>query len=158
MTGHRPIAAGGHTGGLWPRGHRGNQKCYAATVRRSKAADTVLGTGAFLLRKAPSQKPRCMACGGASLSAIHKEMANYYPLIAGVVDALKNSSAELRRSVYENARIGFLEQMRKHDPPLDDSCIRKEQMAFEEAIRKVEAEQMSRAKDSSSTVTPPDAG
>jgi len=73
-------------------------------------------------------------------------MANYYPLIAGIVDALENSSAELRRRLYENARTGFLEQMRKHDPPLDESYIRKEQTDFEDAIRKVEAEQMSRAK------------
>ena len=74
------------------------------------------------------------------------KMANYYPLIAGVVDALENSSAELRRRLYESARAGFLEQMRKHDPPLDESYIRKEQTALEEAIRKVEAEQMNRAR------------
>jgi len=73
-------------------------------------------------------------------------MANYYPLIASIIEALENSSAELRRRLYENARSGFLEQMRKHDPPLDESYIKKEQIAFEEAIRDVEAEQMSRAK------------
>ena len=72
-------------------------------------------------------------------------MANYYPLLAGVVDALENASAEVRRRLYENARAGFLEQMRKREPPLDESHIKKEQIAFEEAIRKVEAEQMSRA-------------
>jgi hypothetical protein len=42
-------------------------------------------------------------------------------------------------------RNGFLEQMRRHDPPLTDSHIKQEQIAFEEAIRKVEAEQMGRA-------------
>jgi hypothetical protein len=54
-------------------------------------------------------------------------------------------SAELPRRLYENARAGFREQMRKRDPPLDESHIKKEQIALEEAIRKVEAEQMSRA-------------
>jgi len=34
--------------------------------------------------------------------------------------------------------------MRKHDPPLKDSYVKQEQIAFEEAIRKVEAEQVSR--------------
>jgi hypothetical protein len=72
-------------------------------------------------------------------------MANYYPLLSGIINALKNSSSELRRQIYENARTGFLEQMRKHDPPLTDSHITQEQIAFEEAIRKVEAEQMGRA-------------
>ena len=63
-------------------------------------------------------------------------MANYYPLIAGVIAALEDNSAERRRRVYESTRTGFLNQMLKHDP--------QEQIALEEAIRKVEAEQMSR--------------
>jgi len=42
--------------------------------------------------------------------------------------------------------------MRKRDLPLDESYIRKEQTAFEEAIRKVEAEQMSRANRNGSAV------
>jgi hypothetical protein len=71
-------------------------------------------------------------------------MANYYPLLSGIIAVLENSSAEFRRRIYENARTGFLEQMRKHDPPLTDSHITQEQIAFEEAIRRVEAEQMGR--------------
>jgi hypothetical protein len=72
-------------------------------------------------------------------------MANYCPLLANIIAALENDSAELRRRIYESARNGFLEQMRRHDPPLMDSHIKQEQIAFEEAIRKVEAEQMGRA-------------
>jgi hypothetical protein len=71
-------------------------------------------------------------------------MANYYPLLANVISALENSSAEVRRRLYESARTGFLEQMSKHDPPLNQSYIKQERIAFEEAIRKVEAEQISR--------------
>ena len=71
-------------------------------------------------------------------------MADYYRLIASVVEALENNSAELRRRLYESARTGFLVQMRKLDPPLSDSYITQEQIALEEAIRKVEAEQMGR--------------
>ena len=70
-------------------------------------------------------------------------MANYYPLLANVIAALEDNSAELRRRLYESIRNGFLEQMRKHDPPLRDSYIKQEQIALEEAIRKVEAEQIS---------------
>ena len=69
-------------------------------------------------------------------------MANYYPMLSGIITALDNDSAEVRRRIYENARTGFLEQMRKHDPPLTDAHIRQEQIALEDAIRKVEAEQM----------------
>jgi hypothetical protein len=72
-------------------------------------------------------------------------MADYYPLLSGVMAVLENSSAELRRRLYESIRNGFVEQMRNHDPPLMDSHITQEQIALEEAIRKVEAEQMGRA-------------
>jgi len=44
-------------------------------------------------------------------------MADYYPLLSGVMADLENSSAELRRRLYESIRNGFVEQMRKHDPP-----------------------------------------
>jgi hypothetical protein len=81
-------------------------------------------------------------------------MANYYPLIAGIIAALEDNSAELRRRLYENARTGFLHQMLKHDPPLGESSIKQEQIALEEAIRRVEAEQMSRL--SSDTHDAPD--
>ena len=71
-------------------------------------------------------------------------MTNYYSLIANVVAALDAASAEGRRRLYESARTGFAEQMRKHDPPLSESYIKAEQIALEEAIRKVEAEQLGR--------------
>lgn len=71
-------------------------------------------------------------------------MTDYYPLIASVIAALEDNSAELRRRLYESARTGFLNQMLKHEPPLGESFIKQEQIALEEAIRKVEAEQMSR--------------
>jgi hypothetical protein len=79
-------------------------------------------------------------------------MANYYPLLASVIAALKGGSAQERRRLYESARSGFLEQMRKHDPPLNDSYIRQEQIALEEAIRKIEAEQTSASPQSAAEV------
>jgi hypothetical protein len=84
-------------------------------------------------------------CATRPVQAINiRAMADYYPLIASVIAALENNSAELRRRLYESTRSGFLIQMRKHDPPLEESVITKEQIALEEAIRRVEAEQVSR--------------
>jgi hypothetical protein len=71
-------------------------------------------------------------------------MADYYPLIAGVVAALDRNTAEVRRAIYENMRAGFLDQMRKRDPPLSEADIAQQRLSLEEAIRKVEAEQLGR--------------
>ena len=74
-------------------------------------------------------------------------MADYYQLLSGVVTALEDNSAAVRRRIYENMRTGFLEQMRKRDPPLADAHVTQEQIALEEAIRKVEKEQMGAQQD-----------
>ena len=71
-------------------------------------------------------------------------MADYYSLLSSVIEALEGTSAEVRRRLYDSARTGFLEQMRKREPPLADSYINQQQIAMEEAIRRVEKEQMSR--------------
>ncbi len=71
-------------------------------------------------------------------------MADYYRLLSSVIEALEGTSAEVRRRLYESARTGFLEQMRKREPHLADSYINQQQIAMEEAIRRVEKEQMSR--------------
>jgi len=71
-------------------------------------------------------------------------MADYYPLLSHVIEALGDTSAEVRRRLYESARTGFVEQLRKREPPLTDSHINQQQIAMEEAIRRVEKEQMSR--------------
>jgi hypothetical protein len=68
---------------------------------------------------------------------------NYYPLLSSVVAALENTSAEVRRRLYDSARTGFVEQMRKREPPLVDSYISEQQIAMEEAVRRVEQEHMS---------------
>jgi len=74
-------------------------------------------------------------------------VADYYQLLSGVVTALEDNSAAVRRRIYENMRTGFLEQMRKRDPPLADAHVTQEQIALEEAIRKVEKEQMGAQQD-----------
>jgi len=74
-------------------------------------------------------------------------VADYYQLLSGVVTALEDNSAAVRRRIYENMRTGFLEQMRKRDPPLADAHVTQEQIALEEAIRKVEKKQMGAQQD-----------
>ena len=57
---------------------------------------------------------------------------------------LEKNTAASRRALYERARTSLVAQMRKLDPPLAESTIRREQFALEEAIRKLEAEKLSR--------------
>ena len=65
-------------------------------------------------------------------------MANYYPLIAKAVASLEN--AQDRRTLYERGRNAVMDELKAVDPPLRQSIIAREQLAFEDAVRKVEAE------------------
>ena len=72
-------------------------------------------------------------------------MADYYALLAyAAATTLAKNTAASRRALYERARTGLVARMRKIDPPLTESAIRREQFALEEAIRKLEAEKLSR--------------
>jgi hypothetical protein len=53
-----------------------------------------------------------------------------------------------RRRLYEHGRNALLAELRALRPPLSDAVIAKERLAFEEAIRKVEAEEAQRANES----------
>ena len=68
-------------------------------------------------------------------------MADYYSLIKNAVARLDSSaSRESRRAIYERARGAQLAQLRSISPPLAESEITREQLALEEAVRRVEAE------------------
>ena len=71
-------------------------------------------------------------------------MADYYALLAYAAAILEKNTAASRRALYERARTSLVVQMRKLDPPLTESTIRREQFALENAIRKLEAEKLSR--------------
>ena len=73
-------------------------------------------------------------------------MADYYPLIAKAVMGLYNGQD--RRTLYERARNALVTELRAVRPPLSESVIAKERLAFEEAVRKVEAEEAQRANES----------
>jgi flagellar biosynthesis/type III secretory pathway chaperone len=65
-------------------------------------------------------------------------VAKYYALIAGAVT--DTDSAESRRAIYDQARTLQMAQLRKVEPPLNDSEIEREYSSLEQAIQKVEQE------------------
>src|ERR1700761_2568717 len=73
-------------------------------------------------------------------------MADYHPLIARAVESLENSTGEARRSLYERARAALVSQLRSLEPPLSEADITRERLALEDAIRKVEAESVRKAR------------
>jgi hypothetical protein len=73
-------------------------------------------------------------------------MADYHPLITRAVEGLGTSTADARRSLYERARTALVAQLRGVKPPLSEAEITRERLALEDAIRKVEAESVRKAR------------
>ncbi len=73
-------------------------------------------------------------------------MTDYHPLITRAVEGLGNNTAEARRTLYERARAALVAQLRGIDPPLSEADITRERLALEDAIRKVEAESVRKAR------------
>ena len=73
-------------------------------------------------------------------------MADYHPLIARAVEGLENNTGEARRALYERARAALVSQLRSIEPALSEADITRERLALEDAIRKVEAESVRKAR------------
>src|SRR5258708_4173375 len=73
-------------------------------------------------------------------------MADYYPPIAQAVNGLDKNTVQTRRAIYDLARTAMLTQLRGVTPPLNESDINREQLALEQAIRKVETESLRRSR------------
>ncbi|RVU19803.1 histidine kinase [Methylobacterium oryzihabitans] len=67
-------------------------------------------------------------------------MADYYPLLARALDALPDSSPEMRQAVYERARAALIGQLRSLDPPLSEDDIEAERTSLDGAIARLERE------------------
>ncbi|QCK88426.1 hypothetical protein E8L99_23035 [Phreatobacter aquaticus] len=67
-------------------------------------------------------------------------MTDYTPLISRAVAALTENTGEARRALYERARVALIGQLRNMDPPLPEEHITRERLALEDAVRKIEAE------------------
>ncbi|HZT24768.1 MAG TPA: hypothetical protein VFA57_03590 [Pseudolabrys sp.] len=74
-------------------------------------------------------------------------MADYHPLIARAVAGLEKNTGENRRVLYERARAALVNQLRGVEPALEEADITRERLALEEAIRKVEADAVKRARE-----------
>jgi hypothetical protein len=70
-------------------------------------------------------------------------MADYYPLIAKAAMGLQ--TAQERRTLYERGRDALLAELDAVKPPLLQSTVKRELIAFEDAIRRVEGEIARRA-------------
>ena len=72
-------------------------------------------------------------------------MADYHPLISRAVAGLDKNTSEARRVLYDRARNALVAQLRAIQPPLDEDEITRERLELEEAVRKVEAEEVQKA-------------
>jgi len=76
------------------------------------------------------------------------EMADYYPLISKAVARLdRDAPGEHRRAINERAHAALLAQLHIPDSQFTEAQITREQLALEEAVRRVEEEAAQRAPD-----------
>ena len=68
--------------------------------------------------------------------------SDYYPPIFQAVSRLESNTVETRGKIYDRARTAMLLQLRGLIPSLTESDIGREQLALEEAIKKVETESL----------------
>jgi hypothetical protein len=76
-------------------------------------------------------------------SGLHQgsgRLADYYPPIFKAVSRLEPNTAETRGKIYDRAPTAMLLQLSSVIPSLTESEIGREQLALEEAIKKVETE------------------
>jgi hypothetical protein len=74
-------------------------------------------------------------------------MADYYSVLARAVVNLETEDGAAREELYERARSIIISELRKQNPKISALTITREQAALEAAIRKLEAELQSRARD-----------
>ena len=72
-------------------------------------------------------------------------MADYYALITKAVTGL---NAQERRALYERGGGALLAELQAVTPPLGELVITRVQLAFDEAVCKVEADEVRRARES----------
>src|SRR6202040_1649984 len=79
---------------------------------------------------------------------------DYHPPISRPVEGRSNNPADARRTLYERARAALVAQLRGIDPPLSEAEITRERLALEDAIRKVEAEAVRKARSNPRPAAP----
>jgi hypothetical protein len=70
---------------------------------------------------------------------------DYYPVIARAVSSLSVNRLDARQALYDRARSALTAELQDYVPALTDAAIRREQLALDIAIRKVESDFLQRA-------------
>jgi hypothetical protein len=72
-------------------------------------------------------------------------MIDYHTVLAQAVEGLDQNTSRARRALYERARAAQVTHLRAMHPPLSESTIAKERFSLESAIRKLEADTVSKS-------------
>src|SRR5881396_2981493 len=67
-------------------------------------------------------------------------MTDFYPMVLAALSKLGRNTEEARQALFERARTTLAARLRKLDPPLSEQRIMEERLAFEEAVRRAEAD------------------
>ncbi len=67
-------------------------------------------------------------------------MTDFYPMVLAAVSKLDPNTEEARWALYQRARAALADRLRDLEPPLSEQRIMEERLAFEEAVRRAEAD------------------
>ncbi len=67
-------------------------------------------------------------------------MTDFYPMVLAAVSKLDPNTEEARQALYQRARAALAGRLRDLEPPLSEQRIMEERLAFEEAVRRAEAD------------------
>ena len=67
-------------------------------------------------------------------------MIDFYPMVLAALSKLDRNTEEARQALYQRARTALAGRLRSLDPPLSEQRIMEERLAFEEAVRRAEAD------------------
>jgi hypothetical protein len=83
--------------------------------------------------------PRCGSCWEAA-DVSESPMTDFYPMVLAAVSKLDPNTEEARQALYQRARTTLADRLRNLDPPLPEQRIMEQRLAFEEAVRRAEAD------------------
>jgi hypothetical protein len=67
-------------------------------------------------------------------------MTDFYPMVLAALSKLDPNTEETRQALYQRARTTLADRLRNLDPPPPEQRIMEERLAFEEAVRRAEAD------------------
>jgi len=73
-------------------------------------------------------------------ASLSEAMTDFYPLVLAALAKLDRNTEEARQALYQRARTTLADRLRGLDPPLSEQHIMEQRLAFEEAVRRAEAD------------------